>query len=742
MKKWLQIAAITLLAAAAMKILTPEKESKVSVVLNEICSRNGKGKDYIELYNTTNERISLDGWFLSDDKENPDKHRLSEVFIEPRSYLLVYADGESEGETSLNFKIDQQGEQIFLSNPQAEVVDQIFVPAADLNAAYARETDGGAVWDFYEMTPGAANNGANKTFRRTLEPPVLSHASGYYEDSFVLTMKAGKGQKIYYTTDGSIPTPQSKVYEEGILIENISDHPNVINGVKNMVADWKDYQVLQENADKATVIRAVIMDEAGNASELLTATYLVGLEKYKDTNVLSIVADPDELTGEEGIFITGQAYDDWYLSDAMSTDGVYEQGWTTNYDLANFWKSGRENEILGNAQFFKNGSEYFSQSVGIRTQGNFTRMNDKKSIQLFSRNVYSGSSVFVQNLFEGYDSHAVYVSAFPEKAYCMNLMENRNVGLQNAEEYALFINGEYWYTAALMEKYDETYFAQHYGVSSDNILYEKDRAAVVGEEYAYLFDDLVDYLRDESVSQEEKAAVLYEEMDVQSFIDWLCFNLYVCNNDVSYKKNSTLWRTIIPENETYGDGKWRWVLYDIDHAATYVEPTSTDFQDFSIIYGNRFYEALKSSPYFCRQFVLTAMDLMNTNFSQENVERVLGQWGFDLSYANGFFVKRPEYMIESLRNEFGLIGTVENVQLSINDVDAGRVYINTTEADLSTGVWNGAYFTDYTVNITAAANPGYRFVGWSGSYELAEESIEAGVAEGGISLTAMFEMVK
>lgn len=739
MRKWIPIGVVTALSVVAVLLLAPEQKASTSVVINEVCSRSSTGEDYIELYNATSEKISLDGWFLSDDKENPDKQRLNEFSLDPYGYLVLYATGEIEKENHLNFKIDQNGEQIFLSNPQAEIVDQVYVPSMSLNTVYARETDGSHTWDIYESTMGMSNADAIKAIKRSLEMPVFSHESGYYDEKFVLNIQVGKGQQIYYTTDGSMPTEQSLIYEDGILIENISHKDNVINAVQNVVADWKDYQVMSEKADKVTVIRAVAMDDKGNASDVVTATYLVGLEKYRDKNVLSIVAEPSDLTGADGIFITGSEYDEWYLSDMMSADGTYEQGWTTNYELTNFWKSGRENEIFGNAQFFKNGSEYLNQSVGIRTQGNFTRMNDKKSIQLFSRNVYSGSSMFGQKLLGDYNSHAVYVSAFPEKAYYMNLMEGRNVGLQAAEEYALFINGEYWYNAVLMEKYDETYFAEHYGVNENNILYEKDRVATIGEEHAYLFDDLVDYLRDESISQEEKAAHLYEEVDVQSLIDWLCFQLYVCNNDVSYKKNSTHWRTIVPEDSAYGDGKWRWVLYDIDHAATYVEPTSISFQDFSVVVGNRFYDALRTSPHFCRQFVLTAMDLMNTNFSLENVERVLGEWGFDLSYANGFFVKRPEYMVESLRNEFGLTGTVETVQLSANDAAGGRIYINTTEADVASGTWNGQYFTDYPVKIVAEANPGYRFVGWSGSYELSENQIEVDVVEGGIILTAVFE---
>lgn len=739
MKKKIQIIVITILIICVMMILISFNRSKSTVTLNEIGSRNSIGEDYIELYNATNEAICLDGWFLSDDRENPDRHQLPGIVLKANEYVVFYADGVGEENDTLNFKIDQNGEEIFLSNPDGEIVDQVYMPSMELDTAYAREKDGIGEWAVYELTPGVTNAGALKGIVRSLEAPVLSHDSGYYEDSFTLTMKAGRRQKIYYTLDGSVPTEEDFLYTDGILIENRTSEENVINGVENIVADWMDYYVSDEKAPKATVVRAIAVDKKGNVSEVLTETYLVGLEEFKDSNVLSLCAEPEELIGENGIFVTGPEYDAWYLSDAMSEDGIYEQGWTTNNDLTNFWKSGREYEILGNVQFFESGTKISEQSVGIRTQGNFTRMFPKKSIQLFSRNVYSGSSVFAQKLFGEYDSHAIYVSAFPEKAYCMNLMENRNVGLQGFKEYALFINGEYWYTAVVMEKYDETYFAEHYGVNPENVLFEKDREATVGEEAAYLYDDLLEFLRDESVSQEEKCAVLLEQVDTQSFIDWLCFNLYVCNDDVSYKKNCTQWRTIVPEGSGYGDGKWRWVLYDIDHAATQVEPTSTSFQDFSILAGNRFYDALRTSPDFCRQFVLTAMDLINVNFTQENVERVLGEWGFDLSYADHFFMQRPEYMIQSLRNEFGLNGTVEEVRLDISDPEAGHIYINTTEANVTEGAWYGNYFTDYAVNIRAEANPGYRFVGWSGSYEISEESIEVGIVDGGINLIAVFE---
>ena len=104
-------------------------------------------------------------------------------------------------------------------------------------------------------------------------------------------------------------------------------------------------------------------------------------------------------------------------------------------------------------------------------------------------------------------------------------------------------------------------------------------------------------------------------------------------------------------------------------------------------------------------------------------------------------MKRPEYMIEALRQEFDLYGTVEEVSLQTNDNEAGKIYINTTEADILDKPWTGKYFTDYPIQVSAVANPGYRFVGWQGTYEVTENVIEVPVIEGGVQLTAIFEKV-
>lgn len=72
------------------------------VVINEVCSRNdsvisdqsGEFSDWIELYNTTDQPISLNGYYLSDNPAKPHKWKFGDVNISPFSYLLVFASGE------------------------------------------------------------------------------------------------------------------------------------------------------------------------------------------------------------------------------------------------------------------------------------------------------------------------------------------------------------------------------------------------------------------------------------------------------------------------------------------------------------------------------------------------------------------------------------------------------------------------------------------------------------------------
>jgi hypothetical protein len=205
-------------------------------------------------------------------------------------------------------------------------------------------------------------------------------------------------------------------------------------------------------------------------------------------------------------------------------------------------------------------------------------------------------------------------------------------------------------------------------------------------------------------------------MDIQSYIDYWAMNIYLSNMDVSETMNIVTWRTYFKENEAYGDQKWRWVFYDMDlltsktraletvDANTDAEVNSFNIKGKNVAYAideGTFWKALTANQEFCQQFVLSFMDIVNTNFTIANVERVLEKYGYDISYDDYFFQERPKYIIPDLAEEFGLSGTLETVTLSSNRSGA-PVTLNTITPELSAdGTWSGTYFTDYPVEVSA-----------------------------------------
>lgn len=70
-------------------------------------------------------------------------------------------------------------------------------------------------------------------------------------------------------------------------------------------------------------------------------------------------------------------------------------------------------------------------------------------------------------------------------------------------------------------------------------------------------------LPENDLSIEENYQKISEMMDIQSFIDNFCFQIYVAACD-SVTNNVAFWRTKTVSDQEYCDGKWRWIIYDTD----------------------------------------------------------------------------------------------------------------------------------------------------------------------------------
>ena len=715
---------ILLSVIAVIFTFTAKDNAEQGLIINEICSKNddvikdqnGNSPDYVEIYNPTGWSVSLKGFRLSDQADLKKCMELGNAVIPAKGYYVVWL---SASEQATTFRISSKGESIYLANSKGKIIDMVSVPELERNISYARITDGAAVWQEEEPTPALANN----PLRKHLEKPMFSAETGFYEEEFYLSIQAGEGQKIYYTLDCSIPDENATLYTDEILVKNVCDEPNVHLIRRNVVQDWDNYNPTYGLVDKVFVVRAIAVDDFGNSSDVVTQTYLVDMEEYKNKNVVSVVADPDDLFGDNGIYVTGKEYDEWYAGDRGPAD-----------ILVNFLKKGREYEINGHLTMLNN-NVLMDQEVGLRIQGGSVRLNPFKRFSIYARKEYSGNRYFEYDLF-GRDTHAMLTRGDFADSFLHSLVTDRNVGTQNSIPIKMFLEGEFWYDTNLREKYNKDYLSAVYNVPSDKV-----------EIFERVPSDLLEFLETHDLSKDEDYEQFCKMVDVQSYIEYMAINIYACNMDVTEKKNYRVWRTTEKTEGIYGDERLRWLLYDMDCLEWY-GASSYQIDSFSEIgihidiamNQHTVYKALRKNGEFCNRFVSTFMDIANKNFAYEAVSDKLEEWGYDMSWNQGFFENRFDVIVPALAKEFELNGTLEEITLSVNDPAAGYVRINTITPEMKNGSWIGSYYTDYPVTITAIVNEGYEFVGWKCEEKIIKDTqIEVHLTEGGCRWEAVFK---
>jgi hypothetical protein len=113
-----------------------------------------------------------------------------------------------------NFKLDPDGETLYLSMPGGTVVDSLAIPRIPLDGSFGRVTDGApSTGIFTTATPGTSNN-TSQAYTNGYEPaPVFSVVAGFYPSAISVSLSTtSPTAQIRYTLDGSDPTPSSSFY--------------------------------------------------------------------------------------------------------------------------------------------------------------------------------------------------------------------------------------------------------------------------------------------------------------------------------------------------------------------------------------------------------------------------------------------------------------------------------------------------------------------------------------------------
>lgn len=491
------------------------------VCINEVCSdyfptsflETQPASDWIELYNASNKSINLDRYYLSDDKGDLYKYNLPSINLEPGCYYVIHSESDEviDGEEQLNFKISAGGEVLYLSS-QAGVLDIVNVPAMDTNTSWSRLADAGTKWGNTELSYNLSNNQAEQILEK-IEAPIFSVAGGFYKDEFELELKTLSGSMIYYTLDGSDPSDKSILYENPILIRDVSKEPNIYSSRAdfNPLHDGQAESIV----DKITIIRAIAIDADGKKSDIVTNSYIVGRENdksYAEMYTVSLVTDPYNLFDyKEGIYVLGKGYD----------DSVAEGQAGANYQI-----DGKKSERPASIEIFdENGSCILDREVGIRIHGHSTRERAQKSFSVYAREMYDGEDT-IEGLFgENTLIHKFFIYANRDgtkirDVLISKMLTDRDMAIQSFKYCNVFLDGEYWGIYLLAEVYDEYYFENHYGIEQDNIQIFEGATP----------PDVMEYLNTVTDKSEE---MVYEQLcqmiDIQSFIDYYAAMLYLNN---------------------------------------------------------------------------------------------------------------------------------------------------------------------------------------------------------------------
>lgn len=419
--------------------------------------------------------------------------------------------------------------------------------------------------------------------------PHISFSSepGFYDEAFDLQIM-GSGD-IYYTLDGTEPDTNSIRYDGTIHLDDASLNPNIYSMRTDTSTGFDEQLIKDRNAgdfrhyhqpgflvDKCTVIRAVSYNERGVKSNEIRGSFFVDFDDkagYEGINVISIYTDESNLFDyKKGIYVTGETFDR-FLNGEIETE--YNDWW---WWPANYRNKGIEWERPATAEFYsKDGQLILRKDIGIRTQGAGTRGMLPRSLNLYAREEYDNTESFEAGLFDDPTIKPDSINLFAGGNSYFNRatdylvhknVSGRNIATSEFKPYALFLNGEYWGFYWLTERFDENYFATHYGVDADNVVIVKNMLLEAGidsdfEEY----NRIMSYLRNSDVTREDVYRGLDEYVDFDSLLDYYALMIYISRHDDWPGNNVAIWRVRHPKNGEYSDGRWRWILFDVNGGA-------------------------------------------------------------------------------------------------------------------------------------------------------------------------------
>jgi hypothetical protein len=442
--------------------------------------------DWVEIHNGGSGSGNLSGYYLSDDKDNLKKAKIGSVSVPAGGYAVLTVSGNPNVKTSdLNFGIGAGGETLILSSPEGVPID-IFptgVMRPGITSGRIRGDASGTRVFFTSPTRGTANTASY--LRGYANKPVFSVPGGVKTEAVSVTIETDTpGARIYYTTDGSVPTAQSKLYTGPLSIST------------------------------NTPIRAVALADGVFQSDVATSTYL--FEKKHTVPVVCLTMNQSEFSKMYANTLTYVTIErpgnfEYYEKDgtpgAVFPAAVRVSGWST--------RTYNQKSLT-----FKLDDAFGMETVTYPFFDNYP-------IKTFAALTMRAA---------GQDRSSTYLrDAFFAR---MALWDEFDADAPNNRYAVLYINGKYWGLYDLREEIGKDMLASHHNVEPTSVNYMRRQVVQYGSNAEW--QRIAAYGRSNNLSNPDKYAQFQQWVDVSAWADYLVLRNYFRETDMF---NQKYWHT-------------------------------------------------------------------------------------------------------------------------------------------------------------------------------------------------------
>lgn len=563
--------------------------------------------DWAEIKNISSLPVQLSDYYLSDTSDDLKKWRFPERELPAGSSIIVICDPEIEPSGNDNY--------LFAGFSLNSQEDQLYLSNSAGLIDYIPLKD-----IPYECSLGRVS-GKNGIFYFSEPTPAAENTGGYR-----------------YVARSPVCLTAEGIYEDTesleIAIQGKGDIYYTLDGTVPTVSSNKYTGPVP--ITETSVIRAISVIPGAMTSRPATFSYF--LNENCTLPVVSLVVDDFKEYDRACKWIDKTV-------DLPANIALFEDRGTFNL--------GCTVKLTGQASL----EEYMKKGMRVKFSGAFGQ--DKLSYDLFGEGVREYGMLSIRT---GNDNGRTYI----RNELCQSLAYDLAPDMisQHGKYCVVFINGQYYGIYCLKEKVNDQYIADCAGVSKDSLETETLEDVFLYTFSRPIYNDVFYYASNSDMRVQEYYERVAAHIDIDNFIDWYVIQGFCGNWDIFYR-NVTFYRS------TESDGKWRVVLYDLDHSFEYHEYAFNNTYRLNYqksLMAQLLSHLLKNEEFKARYLERTATAL-NTVFTNENVlarideleqmilpdiERDCIRWGRTLRDYN-YYMNNLKSFIEKNRIDYGQI---------------------------------------------------------------------------------------